>query len=93
MLKKVLSFLGIHYYSGWCTLYTGRGYIQGIGFDIDYKSFELGRLKIITNIRFSVDSEWMRNLRHRIVEDEKQMMIEKKRAIPPPLLSTLTDKI
>lgn len=37
---------------GWNTLYTGRGYEQGLGFDITYRTFSVGPFTVLTGIRF-----------------------------------------
>ncbi len=55
-------------YNGWHTLYTGLGYNQGMGFDIEYKSFEIYwsgslKLRIITGIRLEPEREWLNKLK------------------------------
>lgn len=76
IIKKIKRWLG--YFNGKTTVYTGGGFIQGLGFDVEADIFEIRRLgiRIVKNIVFDVDSEWLRKLKKRIIEDGKQQLRE-----------------
>ena len=66
MWNKIKKWLG--YYNGRSCIYTGIGYLQGAGFDIEADVFEVRRfgIKIVKNITVTVQSEWLSNLRERL---------------------------
>lgn len=59
------------------TLYTGKGYTQGIGFNVTTSVQEAFGFKWITSISIDTDSEWIRNLKKRWHEDDVQQEREK----------------
>ena len=73
-MKKLLNklfpekTLGIH---------TGRGYIQGTGFDVVCKSRTIFGISFITAVNVSQDVEWLRTLKKRIKADDKQQKLER----------------
>jgi hypothetical protein len=59
---------------GWHTLYSGLGYIQGMGFDLAYKALTIGKFKVITDISFIQKTEWIRDLKTRWKKDDEQQL-------------------
>ena len=58
-------------YNGWNTFYSGLNYKQGMGFDLDYKSFEIYwrgvlKLRIITGIRIDHQGMWLDSLKEKL---------------------------
>jgi len=76
--NAVKKWLG--YYNGKATIYSGTGYLQGMGVDIELDVFEIRRfgIRIIKDIKFSANSEWLRDLKERMVKDDIQQKTGKK---------------
>lgn len=43
---------------------------------MEYRVFEIGRLQLLTGIRFNVKTEWLRDLKQRWKEDDEQRQRE-----------------
>lgn len=62
----------------WETIYGGMGFIQGTGFSLSNRVLKIGKLRIITKIRFDIGGEYTRRLKERIALDDAQQAREKK---------------
>lgn len=71
MLDNIKKWLG--YYNGWATAYTGTGHLQGIGFDLEIKIFEIKRfnIRIITDLKITEESQWLERLKDKLCEAKK----------------------
>ena len=61
------------------SVYTGRGYLQGLGIDINVEYSVVFGFEFIRSIKVDVDEEWLRTLKVRIEKDEQQQKIERSR--------------
>lgn len=48
------------------TILTGKGFLQGTGFDITVSVVEIFNFKFITGIFVDTESEWAKNLKSRL---------------------------
>jgi len=62
----LLKWLG--YYNGKVTIYTGMGYKQGIGFDIETEEFriDLFGIRVIKSINIQTESQWLEKLKDKL---------------------------
>lgn len=63
----------------WESHYTGRGYIEGAGFDIKIKRLKIFNLSFITDIKIDVDAEWLRIRTSNMIKRGKQDALFKKK--------------
>jgi hypothetical protein len=75
MKNFLLKLIGYRKYKA--SVYSGTGYTQGIGFDVETDNTKLFGINFVTSIKVSTDSEWMRKLKIRWEEDDKQQLKEK----------------
>lgn len=62
------------------SVYTGRGYLQGLGIDINVEYSVIFGFEFISRIKVDVDAEWLRTLKLRIEDDERQQQLERMRS-------------
>lgn len=75
-MKSFLKWLfRVRFYSA-CN-YTGRGYIQGIGFNVITDIVEIMGLQFVQRVIISTDPEWIRALQERLKVDALQQNREK----------------
>ena len=72
-MKKLIGYSHI-----WEENFSNKGFLQGIGFSVQTKVLRVFGLKFITDIRFQGTSEWLRDLKKRIKEDDKKQKLERK---------------
>lgn len=75
MKKLLLKLIGYKKYKA--NVYTGIGYIQGIGFNVSTENIRVFGLEFITHISVNSDSQWMRKLKIRWEQDNEQQLKEK----------------
>lgn len=51
---------------GWSTVYTGQGYLQGMGCNIKICKLEIGHFSCILDYKFDVESEWLESLKKKL---------------------------
>lgn len=71
IIKKLIKYRKIN-----CTVYTGTGYIQGMGMDVEKTEVSIFGIKLITDIKVEVNKEWLRNLKARMKQDAEQQLKE-----------------
>lgn len=59
--------------------FIGKGFTQGIGFNIHTKVLRIFGLKFITDIKIEGDTEWLRNLKVSWEKDKQQQKLENER--------------
>jgi len=69
MLNKIIKFI---YNKRVSPIYTGKGFLQGMGFDLECTKVRILGVEFVQSIKISVDGEWMRKLKTRMEEDKKQ---------------------
>lgn len=72
-MKKILKLLG--FYTFKATKYNGRNYLQGIGFDVEAEYLHTPFGNILLDFTITGEGEWLRKLKLRMAEDEKQQSI------------------
>lgn len=61
------------------TTHQGTGYIQGTGIDLNVEFTRILFFRFVSNVTISHNGEWLRKLKVRIAEDEKQQDRERSR--------------
>lgn len=57
--------------------FDGKGFIQGIGFNVKVTAVYIFGVRFIRDIKIDGTSEWLRDLKKRLEEDTRQQELER----------------